>query len=104
VEVPKAGMYDVWFDWALPAERPENSFRLESDNAALATRIPETGSWDAYRQARLGTIALESGRRNILLRGQPPVNGWLLDLREIRLVPAGQPVPRDFTSPKKTSD
>jgi putative membrane-bound dehydrogenase-like protein len=103
VEVPKAGTYDVWFDWALPEDRPKNSFRLESDGASLARVIPETGSWDTYHQAKLGTISLEAGRRNVELRAEPPVKGWLLDLREIRLVPAGHAPSADFISTRKPS-
>ncbi len=75
VEVPKPGNYDVWFDWALPEGRPANSFRLESEGAALSREIPETGSWDTYHQAKLGTIALEAGRRNVEIHCEPPGEG-----------------------------
>ncbi len=101
VEVPKSGAYEVWLDWALPGSHPKNSFRLECDKAVLEKTVPQTGSWDAYKQSRLGEIALESGRRSILLSGVPPVRDSLLDLREIRLVPAGQPPPADFVSGRK---
>ena|ERR1700722_9309229 len=73
----------------------ENLFVLECGDATLAKKVPGTSSWDTYSQSKLGTIRLESGQRIISMHGQPPVNGPILDLREIRLVPAGQP-PHNF--------
>jgi putative membrane-bound dehydrogenase-like protein len=103
VEVPKSGNYEVWFDWALPDSHPENTFRLECENAVLEKIVPQTGSWDTYQQARLGSIALEAGQRNILLAAEPPVKDSLLDLREIRLVPAGQSPPAGFLAGRRAA-
>jgi putative heme-binding domain-containing protein len=101
LKLPRGGKYDVWFDWALPADSPNNSFCLESGESSLTARIPKTGSWDDYQQAKLGSIQLQAGRQNVELRGERPVEGALLDLREIRLVPSGQPAPADFLSVQK---
>lgn len=98
VDVPKSGNYEVWFDWAVPGDHPKNSFRLECENAVIEKIVPQTGSWDIYNQARLGTMALEAGQRNIVLSAEPPVKDSLLDLREIRLVPVGQSPPSAFMS------
>ncbi len=90
VEVSKGGAYDVWLDWAAPGDTPQNSFRLEAGSAALSAKIPGSGSWDTYRQATLGRLELKAGRQLVVVRAEKPVNGAIVDLRELRLQPAGQ--------------
>lgn len=97
LEVPAGGVFDVWLDWAAQSRGPENHFRLESGGARLVGVIPRTGSWDEYRQTRLGQIELPAGAQRLVFRGQPPLSGAIIDLRELRLVPAGSPAPGDFT-------
>ncbi len=104
VDLPKSGTYEVWLDWALPAADSKNLFVLECNKSALIKKIPGTGSWDTYSQSRFGTISLESGQQNISFSGHAPVKGALLDLREIRLVPTGQPAPANFKSIRSLKD
>ncbi len=92
----REGNYDVWFDWALSPDQPGNTFRLEAGAAVLSASVSPTDSWDDYKKAKLGAIRLQAGRQTVELRAEPPMKGALLDLREIRLVPAGQPAPADF--------
>lgn len=96
VEVPAQGAYDVWLDWAVLGRGAPNRFRLEGGGAVLEGVIPFTGAWDNYRQARFGRVQLAAGLQRLLVRGVPPLNGAILDLREVRLLPAGSPTPDDF--------
>jgi putative membrane-bound dehydrogenase-like protein len=96
LNVAQGGKYDVWCDWALEADGPVNSFRLEAGDSRLAAKIPATGSWDVYRQSKFGSITLQTGRQNVELRAEGPFKGALLDLREIRLMPSGKAAPADF--------
>jgi putative membrane-bound dehydrogenase-like protein len=94
VEVARPGNYDVWLDWALP--EGNHAVRLEAGGTVLLGTAAATGGWDQYRQARLGSIVLGAGLQMIEFRGEPPVNTDWLDLRELRLVPAGQAVSSAF--------
>jgi putative membrane-bound dehydrogenase-like protein len=87
VEVPRAGRYAVWFDWACDAGAAGNAFVLETGAARLTGKVASTGSWDAYRQARVGTIELKAGRRRVVMRSAGAVKGALIDLKSVRLVP-----------------
>ena len=55
-----------------------------------------TGSWDNYRQTSYGRVGLTAGPQRLVLRGVPPLNGAIIDLREVRLLPTGSPAPEDF--------
>jgi hypothetical protein len=96
VEVPADGVYDVWLDWAVLGRGAPNRFRLEGGGAWLEGVIPFTGSWDNYRQAGFGRVQLAAGTQRLLVRGVPPLNGAIIDLREVRLLPSGSPPPEDF--------
>lgn len=98
VEIPAAGSYDVWLDAASPGEKPAHQFRLEGGGSALVGAIPATGTWENYRQTKVGTVELPGGEHRLVLRGVPPIQTAILDLREVRLVPAGSPAPADFRS------
>jgi len=87
VDLPQAGDYEVWLDWALPEDAPRNGWRLETSAAPLVQKTLPTGSWDIYHQAKIGTVTLPSGPQTILVRSDGPITGDLFDLRSIRLVP-----------------
>ncbi len=88
VELPRAGSYEVWLDWARPAGGAAR-LRMEAGGLRLEESVPPTGAWETYRQQRLGTLSLPKGGLRLAVRGVPPVREPLLDLREVRLVPAG---------------
>lgn len=97
LEVPKAGNFDVWLDWANPGPAGKHRLRLEAQGVRLESALGSTGSWENYQQAKVGTLHLPKGPVRLVVRGVPPLREPILDLREIRLVPAGNPAPGDFT-------
>jgi putative membrane-bound dehydrogenase-like protein len=86
--VPAAGAYEVWLDHACDGGAAGNVLLLEGDKALLAVKVGSTGSWDAYRQVNAGKVKLPAGRVRLTVRSKGPVRGALIDLRELRLVPA----------------
>jgi putative heme-binding domain-containing protein len=90
VAVAKAGRYEVWLDYACDKSAAGNTFVLEAGRAKLTGEVAATGTWEVYKQARVGTLALEAGERQVTMRAAGKINGALLDLRAIRLVPAGE--------------
>jgi putative membrane-bound dehydrogenase-like protein len=89
VEVEKAGEYDVWLDWACADESAENAYVLDGGKEPLRGKVKATGGWDRYRQEKVGTVALAAGTQRLGLRPDGELRRALMDLRGIRLVPAG---------------
>jgi putative heme-binding domain-containing protein len=85
--VTRPGTYAVWFDWACERGTANNQYILQAGLRRLTGRVPSTGSWDKYRQAQFGEIALEAGQQRIELRSAGKINGALIDLRGIHLIP-----------------
>ena len=64
--------------------------RFMASGQTIADAVPETRSWDIYRWGRVGRMNLPAGRQTFLVRSDGPVTvGALIDLREVRLIPAG---------------
>jgi hypothetical protein len=78
-------------DYACDDPTAGNTFRLEVDGHALTGKVAGTGSWDRYRDARIGRIDLPAGAHTLTFRSVDlPSGSYLLDLRAIRLLPAGR--------------
>ena len=56
VEVPRAGHYGVWLDWACARNSAGKQYVLQADANQLTGRVASTGDWDAYRQEHVGDI------------------------------------------------
>jgi putative membrane-bound dehydrogenase-like protein len=86
--VPKASRYEVWLDYACDNSAAGNTFVIESGHEKLTGKVAVTGTWDKYRQVQAGTLALEAGERQVTMRSEGRINGAMIDLKSIRLVPA----------------
>jgi putative membrane-bound dehydrogenase-like protein len=86
-EAPKAGKYAVELDYACENGVAGNAYILEAGTSRLTGKIEGTGSWDTYRPAKLGTVDLKAGAQKIAFRSQGKIQGALLDLRSVRLIP-----------------
>ena len=76
----------------------DNPFVLEALGNRLTGKLPSTGAWRQWERNTYGTLLLSAGRQRIVLRAGGPIRGELSDLREIRLVPAGNT--REPATPK----
>jgi putative membrane-bound dehydrogenase-like protein len=88
VAVPRAGRYEVWLDYACDNSAAGSNFLIEEGRAKLTGKVAGTRTWDVYRQVQVGTLLLEAGERTVTMRSDGKINGALIDLRAIRLVPA----------------
>ena len=102
VSVSAAGKYDVYLDWAVHASTADNPYRLQIGDATINGRVASTGTWDDYRQAKIGTVQLKQGQQRVALQGVGKPSNCLIDLREICLVPVGQPAPAPFDTDDAT--
>jgi putative membrane-bound dehydrogenase-like protein len=88
LEVPKAGKYAMWLDWACDTPLAGNSFSMEvGETLALTGKVQATGSWEAYRYARVGDIQLPAGQVRLTFRANGVPRGALIDLKGLKLVP-----------------
>jgi hypothetical protein len=51
--------------------------------------VASTGSWTAFQSKTLGQIRLSAGRNTIAVRVKEMPRGAVMNLRQVRLVPAG---------------
>jgi putative membrane-bound dehydrogenase-like protein len=87
VDVARPGKYAVWLEWACDDASAGNGYVLRAGDQRLAGKVAGTGSWDDYKKARVGEVALAAGRQQVVLRSAAKVKGALLDLKAVRLVP-----------------
>lgn len=103
VELPADGVYEVWMQWACPAESAGNRLRLQVGDQIITHKVGATASWDEYLVAKLGEVKLSPGRHRVVMQPAEGLKGWLLDLAEIRLVPAGQAGVPAFVPPGRVA-
>jgi hypothetical protein len=90
-EVERPGRYTVSIDYACADETAGHLFVVETAGQRLGGKASGTGNWDTYRQVQLGHVELEAGRRQITVRAEPGLAGFLFDLKAVRLQPPLEP-------------
>jgi putative membrane-bound dehydrogenase-like protein len=87
VEVTKPGRYAVWLDWACPPDTAGKKFLLQAGVNQMTGGVESTGSWDAYRRAKVGEIVLAAGRQQVTFRSAGRIFQPLIDLKSVKLMP-----------------
>ena len=90
VEVGEAGKYDVWLEWSVDDKHSGNPFVFEVGEARLNGKVGKSGSWETYVKAKIGQMELKAGSQPAVFKPGGEFKTALLDLREIRLVPAAK--------------
>ena len=94
MHLDRAGEYDLWVDWALNSGHVGGRIQFMIADQVVVDAVPGTRSWDIYRWGRVGRMTLPVGRQTLVVSSEGPVTvGALIDLREVRLVPAGSKGP-----------
>jgi hypothetical protein len=87
LEVPAAGEYRVVLDYACHDDTAGNRVVVEAAGQTVSGKIAGTGVWDQYRRKTLGELKLPAGSVRLTIRADGPLQGYLMDLREIVLDP-----------------
>jgi putative membrane-bound dehydrogenase-like protein len=87
IDIAKPGKYAVWLDWACDDKSAGNEWVLQAEIARLTGRVKGTGTWDDYRQAKVGEIHLRAGRQQVTVHSAGRIHGVLIDLRGVKFVP-----------------
>ena len=108
VEVPADGEYDIWLHWACQSSEAGDGFRFQIGDATATGKVPGTGTWDTYQDRKFARVGLSAGKNRAAIQAESPLKGYLMDLVEIRLVPAVTSEPSGFDGaivvPPKQSD
>jgi putative membrane-bound dehydrogenase-like protein len=87
IEVAKPGRYAVWLDWACPPDMAGKKFLVQAGVNQMTGIVKSTGSWDTYRQAKVGEIVLTAGRQQVTFRSAGRIFHPLIDLKSVKLAP-----------------
>jgi putative membrane-bound dehydrogenase-like protein len=91
-EASRDGTYDVFLNYACPADVSGNRWRITAGTQQIDGRVSSTGSWDNYRtRQKVGEVTLEPGRHRLQIAPERGLRGALMDLREVRLSPRNSP-------------
>ena len=64
------------------------SMPLAASGSEIRGKVASTGGWDKYQRVKIGRVTLADGEARITMQPAGQINGALLDLRRIELVPA----------------
>jgi putative membrane-bound dehydrogenase-like protein len=87
IKVAKAGKYAVTLDWACDEASAGKKFLLQAGPNQLTGAVASTGSWDLYKQAKVGEILLPAGQQRLTFRSAGRIFNALIDLKSIKLAP-----------------
>ncbi|HEV3167222.1 MAG TPA: PVC-type heme-binding CxxCH protein [Isosphaeraceae bacterium] len=87
------GKFALWLDWACAEGSQGNGYVITVDETNIEGKVTDTGTWDEYRTAQVGEVALEPGRHRLEVKAVDRVKGALMDLRTIELRPVGKNAP-----------
>jgi putative heme-binding domain-containing protein len=89
LDVPRPGRYAVILNWSCDDGSAKNVFVIAIDGAVLRRKVTSTGSWDTYREKKIGEISIEAGVSTLTVKAR---NGlaegtYLFDLKQVLLQP-----------------
>src|SRR5262249_49533372 len=89
VDVPTTGRYAVILNSSCDDGSAKNEFEITADGAAFHRKVMSTGTWDTYREQKVGEIPLEAGISTVTVRahGDIAAGTYLFDLKQILLQP-----------------
>lgn len=91
VAVAAQAEFDIYLELACADAVAGNSFRIDGLPQPIVGTVAGTGGWDQYRFQKIATAVMPAGDYVVTLRSEGPVRQALLDLRQIRMLPAGVP-------------
>jgi len=92
IDVPTAGMYEAWVEWAQIDEYADNpiAIEVEGSSSRIFGVLPSTGGWGQFQNKNFGLLTLEAGQQRIRFRPNGPAKTEVSDLRGLHLIPANQ--------------
>jgi putative heme-binding domain-containing protein len=88
IDVPRAAKFEVHFDYACHDSAAGDTFALTIGEQRLTGKVAGTGTWENYRQVKVGEVELVAGQQRVVMRSAGPIRSALIDLRVVRLARA----------------
>lgn len=91
LDVPKAGNYTVYLDYACAPESAGSTFTVQIESAlnGVGGKVESTGGWTQFTGLTLdGTLSLPAGHQTLRLVPLSMPNGAVMNLRSMLLKPA----------------
>ena len=85
--VPRSGLYQVNFDYACAENASGSRVLLQVGGEQLSAKVESTGTWDDYRDWKVGTVELVKGVAELTVRSKGRIRNVLMDLRTVTLTP-----------------
>lgn len=78
----------IWVEWSVSDQEAGKEFLVSVSSQNLQGNAEKTGSWETFQQKHLGILRLDKGYQRLTFKSaNPAVEGPLLDIRKISLVP-----------------
>jgi hypothetical protein len=91
-----AGSYAVELEYACEAPAAGSTFEVSVDGSSVKGSVESTGSWSIFKTLSLGTVNLTGAERHkLIVRALSMPHGAVMNLRSVRLKPAGSIVEVD---------
>ena len=86
IKTMSPGVFDVHLRWALEGKANSNRIKIHVGQNEIVHEINSTGKWDKYESVRIGTVELDEGEQRVIAQAVPPITGFVIDLKSIKLV------------------
>ena len=87
LELDAPRQFELELEFACAASTAGNTIAFLCGDQAVEFEVPSTETWLNYERKTLGRMTLEAGLHTVVARAAPPLQGYLIDLRALRLVP-----------------
>ena len=87
IDVPADGTFDVLVDYSCDDDVAGNSYKIQVGKAEVIAKASSTGSWETFKEVSVGSLELQAGRQLLNVQAVKPLNQYLIDLRNVRLIP-----------------
>ena len=77
----------LWLDYAADNRIAGKTLRLTIGDQHVLWKVVGTGTWDDYRRVKVGALNLPAGTHVVTVRSDGPLDGPLIDIRQIEFVP-----------------
>ncbi len=88
INVPQSQTYRIEMEWSVSDEDADKDVQVVVDGTVQTVTIEKTGGWEAFRRETVGTLQIGEGKHAFMvIPAESDLEGPLMDLRHIRLVP-----------------
>jgi alpha-L-fucosidase len=89
IAAKEAGNYKVELEYACEDTAAGGTLEIAAGSSVVTTAVPTTGGWRKFSTLSIPMLALPAGHTSLRLSAKKIVGGGLMNLRSVKLTPAG---------------